>query len=252
MHCVSNWPQTGSSSLIRCKAPLISIVVPLYNEGEAPRQLIRHLDETEGLEEAILVDASDELVSREIIGKLSMSCPNSITIIENAARGRALQMNLGASRATGSTLLFLHCDSRLPQNALSRVGEVIESGQCWGRFDIRLDSRGVLLRIIETMINLRSRCRQIATGDQCIFVKSTLFREVGGYPEVALMEDIGLSKILKQYARPCLISLPVLTSARRWRNRGVIFTVLLMWRLRFLYWCGVSPSRLNRLYGDER
>lgn len=226
--------------------------MPLYNEGEAPCQLIQHLDAMEGLDEAILVDASDEPVSREMIGRLSANCPANIIIIENASRGRALQMNLGASRAAGSTLLFLHCDSRLPQNALSRVREVIESGQFWGRFDIRLDGREVLLRIIETMINLRSRCRQIATGDQCIFVKSTLFREVGGYPEIALMEDIGLSKLLKRHARPCLITLPVLTSARRWRNRGIIFTVLLMWRLRFLYWCGVSPRKLNRLYGDER
>ncbi|MYB35657.1 MAG: glycosyltransferase [Gammaproteobacteria bacterium] len=231
---------------------MISIVVPLYNEGKAPCQLIQHLDEVDGLDEAILVDASDETVSRQIISRLSVSCPENITIIENAGRGRALQMNLGASRAMGSTLLFLHCDSRLPQNALSRVREAIESGQFWGRFDIRLDSKGVLLRIIETMINLRSRCRKIATGDQCIFVRSTLFHEVGGYPEIALMEDIGLSKMLKRYARPCLVTLPVLTSARRWRNRGVIFTVLLMWRLRFLYWCGVSPDKLSRLYGDER
>lgn len=231
---------------------MISIVVPLYNEGESPCQLLRHLDEVEGLDEAILVDASDEPISRDMIGRLSMSCPENITIIENAGRGRALQMNLGASRATGSTLLFLHCDSRLPKHALSKVREVIESGHAWGRFDIRLDSKGVLLRIIETMINLRSRCRQIATGDQCMFVRAALFHEVGGYPEIALMEDIGLSKILKQHDRPCLINLPVLTSARRWRNRGVIFTVLLMWRLRFLYWCGVSPNKLNRLYGDER
>jgi len=231
---------------------LISIVVPLYNEGEAPNQLIAHLSEIDDFDEAILVDASDEPISRKVISKLSMNCPENITIIDNAARGRALQMNLGASHATGSILLFLHCDSRLPKKALSMVRQVIESGQTWGRFDIRLDSRGVLLRIIEAMINLRSRCRQIATGDQCIFIRTAFFREVGGYPEIALMEDIELSKMLKQHARPCLIALPVLTSARRWRNRGVVFTVLLMWRLRFLYWCGVSPNKLNRLYGEER
>ncbi|MCY4051903.1 MAG: TIGR04283 family arsenosugar biosynthesis glycosyltransferase [Gammaproteobacteria bacterium] len=231
---------------------MISIVVPLYNEGQSPNHLITHLNEIADLHEAVLVDASDELVSKEVVRKLSMSCPENITIIESAKRGRAMQMNLGASRTTGNVLLFLHCDSRLPQNALSTVQKMIDSGRAWGRFDITLDGAGILLRIISLMINLRSRYRQIATGDQCIFVTASLFRKVGGYPEIALMEDIELSTILKQYSKPCLITLPVLTSARRWKNRGVIYTVLLMWRLRFLYWCGVSPEKLNRLYGDER
>ncbi len=231
---------------------MISIVVPLYNEGEAPNHLVTHLNEIDDLHEAVLVDASDEPVSKDVVRNLGMNCPEKITVIKNARRGRAVQMNQGANQATGNILLFLHCDSRLPQNALSTVQQMIDSGWVWGRFDIRLDSQGLLLRIIQLMINLRSRFRQIATGDQCIFVKTSLFREVGGYPEIALMEDIELSMVLNKHSKPCLITVPVLTSARRWRNRGVIYTVLLMWRLRFLHWCGVSPDKLNRLYGDER
>lgn len=231
---------------------MISIVVPLYNEGDAPGRLTAHLDALTDAREVILVDASDDAESQTAIRSLAMNCPQKMTIIEGASRGRSLQMNLGATHANGDILLFLHCDSRLPADALSRVQQAIDSGYAWGRFDIRLDSRTALLRVVETMINLRSRYRKIATGDQCIFVKTELFRQLGGYPEIALMEDIGVSKLLKQHSKPCLITAPVLTSARRWRNRGIVSTVLLMWRLRFLYWCGVSPNKLNHIYGEER
>lgn len=231
---------------------MISIVVPLYNEGEAPKQLLAHLNGLDGFWEAILVDASDDPLSKTVIGSLSMHCSEKVTVLKSVDRGRALQMNFGASQAKGSILLFLHCDSRLPENSLPRVQQLLDMDNAWGRFDIKLDSRKPLLRIVETMINLRSRCRHIATGDQCIFVDAQLFRDVGGYPEIALMEDIGLSNRLKRHAKPCLIDRPVLTSARRWHNRGIMRTVLLMWRLRFLYWCGVSPSKLNHMYGEER
>lgn len=231
---------------------MISIIVPLYNEGEAPGRLVAHLLGLEGLEEVILVDSSDDPLSRQKVGGLQAACPERLSILQGSERGRAVQMNLGASRADGGILLFLHCDSRLPANALSLVERAIDSGHEWGRFDIRLDARGKVYRLIETMINLRSRFRQIATGDQGIFVKAELFRECGGYPAIALMEDIALSNLLKRRSRPCLIKTPLLTSARRWHNRGIIPTVLLMWRLRFLYWCGASPEKLYRLYGEER
>jgi hypothetical protein len=119
---------------------------------------------------------------------------------------------------------------------------------CWGRFDVVLNGRHPIYRVIEAMMNWRSRLTGIATGDQAIFTTSALFHEAGGYRDIELMEDIDLSKRLRTYVRPVCLELPVLASTRRWRAGGVVKTVLTMWCLRLAYFCGVSPARLKRLY----
>ena len=231
---------------------MISVIVPLFNEGETVSTLVAHLQELEGLDEAILVDASSQSDSRKVIDALKKNCSPNILIIQSQQCGRAVQMNLGADWARGDVLLFLHCDSRLPQDALLWVQCAMDSGCSWGRFDIRLDAEGIMFRVIESMINLRSRMRRLATGDQGIFVNTNVFRQCGGYPAITLMEDIAISNQLNSFSRPFLIKKPLITSARRWRNCGVLSTVALMWKLRFLYWIGVSPAKLYQMYGDER
>jgi rSAM/selenodomain-associated transferase 2 len=167
----------------------------------------------------------------------------------SAPRGRASQMNAGAAAANGDALLFLHADTRLPQEADRLVTDgLARSGRGWGRFDVRIAGRHPLLRVVAAMMNMRSRLTGVATGDQAIFVARALFRQVGGFPEIPLMEDVALSRKLKRVGPPLCLSARALTSGRRWETHGVMRTIVLMWRLRFAYSLGAEPARLARLY----
>jgi rSAM/selenodomain-associated transferase 2 len=162
-------------------------------------------------------------------------------VIVTAPRGRALQMNAGARAATGAMLLFLHADSRLPPGA-----DVLAlNASIWGRFDVQIEGRHPLLKVVAWAMNLRSRLTGIATGDQAIFVRRDAFP---GFPDIALMEDVALSKLLKRRGAPACLRARVVTSGRRWESRGVLRTIFLMWRLRLLYFLGASPERLARRY----
>jgi rSAM/selenodomain-associated transferase 2 len=166
-----------------------------------------------------------------------------------APRGRALQMNAGRVAACGNVLLFLHADTRLPDNADSLILDgLARSGRVWGRFDVQFDRRG-LLSLVASMMNLRSRLTGIATGDQALFVTRTAFDAAGGFPPIALMEDLSLSMHLKRIGRPLCLHARATTSARRWREKGTLRTIFLMWRLRLAYFFGADPAQLARLYG---
>lgn len=223
---------------------LISIIIPLLNDAEsleAQRPCLRAL-QAEG-HEVIIVDGGSRDDSRRVAGEITP------TVID-CERGRALQMNAGADAAGGELLLFLHADTRLEPGALQallaqrqRLGDIF-----WGRFDVRLDGDHFLYRVIEMMMNLRSRITGIATGDQAMFVSRALFQRLGGFPRIPLMEDVALSKRLRRGAAPVCLRPPVVTSTRRWARRGIVATMLLMWRLRLAYFLGADPVRLARIY----
>jgi len=161
-------------------------------------------------------------------------------------------MNAGAALACGEVLLFLHADTRLPENADTRILEGLAAGgKAWGRFDVRIEGASVLLPVIAFFMNLRSRATGIATGDQAMFVRRDAFRRVGGFPPLGLMEDIALSTSLKRISRPLCLADKVVTSGRRWERRGVLRTVLLMAWLRLRFFLGAAPADLARLYDGE-
>ncbi|MCX2834335.1 TIGR04283 family arsenosugar biosynthesis glycosyltransferase, partial [Microbulbifer thermotolerans] len=211
-----------------------SIVVPLLNEREQLPQLIGHLRALQARDncEVIFVDGGSDDGSVEFLSAAGL------TVIA-AQRGRARQMNAGAAAAGGDCLLFLHADTRLPENALENIERALLRGKCWGRFDVRISGNSIWFPLIATLINWRSRISGIATGDQAIFVRRDLFEQLGGFADQPLMEDIALSGRLLELARPACIRARVITSGRRWQKYGVLRTVLLMWRLRFDYWRGV-------------
>jgi rSAM/selenodomain-associated transferase 2 len=155
-----------------------------------------------------------------------------------APRGRARQMNAGAREASGEILLFLHADTRLPE-------EFSLGDRVWGRFDVRIEGRHPLLKVVAWSMNLRSRLTGIATGDQAIFVRRDAFP---GFPELPLMEDVAFSKRMKRRVRPACLRAKVVTSGRRWETRGVLRTMVLMWWLRLLFFIGISPHELARRY----
>lgn len=224
-------------------APAISVVVPALNEARVIEQTLACLGPwREAGDEVLVVDggSTDDTVSR--------ARPLADRVL-TAPRGRARQMNVGAAAARGRLIVFVHADTSLdPACRAALVQACDDQGALWGRFDVRLSGSARVFRLIETMINLRSRLSGIATGDQAIFVDSDLFRRVGGYPEIALMEDVALSRTLRRCRRPSALRPAVVTSSRRWEQRGILRTVVTMWILRGAYAAGVSPERLARWY----
>ena len=163
-----------------------------------------------------------------------------------------MQMNAGTAHARGDVLMFLHADTRLPDDADRLVLDGLSgAGRVWGRFDVRFDG-GWLLGLIAIMMNTRSRLTSICTGDQAMFVTRAAFEAVAGFPAIALMEDLVLSARLKRISRPLALRARVTTSPRRWRQHGTLRTVLLMWRLRLRFFLGADPAKLARAYGYVR
>ena len=220
----------------------ISIVIPALNEeGQILETLVPLQPLRRQGHEIILSDGGSRdrtlAISRGLVDRVVESVP-----------GRAVQMNAGARQATGDFLLFLHADTRLPQGFEKLLEKAWVKGRQWGRFDVRLSGGHFLFRVVETLMNLRSRCSGIATGDQAIFVRHQTFKRVGGFPEIPLMEDIALSRLLKRQSRPCCIRERLVTSSRRWEKRGIVPTILLMWWLRLQFFFGMSPDKLARQY----
>jgi rSAM/selenodomain-associated transferase 2 len=223
--------------------PRLSIVIPVLNEAAA---IVDGLDALSPIRgggvEVIVVDGGSTDGTLERVGERADRCLA-------VQPGRARQQNAGAAVARGEVILFLHVDTRLPPGAVSAVLDGLErSGRAWGRFDVRLTGSHAAFRLVERMISLRSRLTGIATGDQAIFVRRELFRQVGGFPEISLMEDVALSRLLRRHGRTLCLRLPVLTSSRRWERHGILKTILLMWRLRLEFWLGRDPAVLAARY----
>lgn len=223
----------------------LRIVVPVLNEGArlAGRLMALQSLRQRGVE-VVVVDGG----STDETWAIASHHADRVTL---ARRGRASQMNAGARGASADVLLFLHADTSLPEGAAEAVAAAVGAGVHWGRFDVRIDSRSLVLKVVAHAMNLRSRWTGIATGDQALFVRRRTFEEIGGFPEIALMEDIALSRRLKRIGAPACVRPPVLTSARRWESNGTLRTILLMWLLRARYFFGADPTRLARSYGYQ-
>jgi rSAM/selenodomain-associated transferase 2 len=219
-------------------AQRLSVVVPALNEAAGIRAALEALAPLRARgHEVIVVDGGSSDGTARLAHGL---CDRLLT----AARGRAVQMNAGALAARGDAFLFLHADTRLPPNADEAILSSLKT-HLWGRFDVSIEGRHPLLKLVAWAMNLRSRLTGIATGDQAIFVRREAF---GGFPEIALMEDVAFCKAMKRRGPPACLRGRVLTSPRRWESRGVLRTIVLMWRLRLLYFLGAPPERLARLY----
>lgn len=173
-------------------------------------------------------------------------------LLVSSTRGRARQMNAGARATTDADpLLFLHADTRLPEEADRLIAAAIARGARWGRFDARIDGDRKL-RLVALAMNLRSRLNSICTGDQAIFCRRDLFDALGGYADLPIMEDIDFSLRARTVARAAALRPPVITSGRRWQQRGVLRTIVQMWSLRWRYYRGADPAALAREYRDIR
>lgn len=222
----------------------LTVVVPVLDEADG---IAAHLRRLQGLRargvEIVVADggSTDRTVDR--VGHLA----DRVVV---AQRGRASQMNAGARGARGDVLLFLHADTQLPDGAEWAIAAgLARTGRVWGRFDVRIAARHPALGVVARLMNARSRLTGIATGDQAVFVARAAFEEIGGYPDLPLMEDIALSRALKRISPPVCLRERVVTSGRRWENHDVARTIWSMWRLRLAFALGADPRSLAVAYG---
>lgn len=232
-------------------AMTISVIIPTLNEERTIIATLAHTADL-GFDELIVVDGGSLDQTPMLVESYRLSTQFSALgplRLVTAPPGRALQMNQGAKTSGGEILLFLHADTQLPGDAKSKIDTALADQRIVGGwFDVRFDRPSMWGTIISRMMNWRSRLSGLATGDQALFVRRPIFEQMGGFADMALMEDIEFSRRLKRTGATAALAATVTTSFRRWEQQGPLRTILLMWTLRFLYWIGISPSHLVKWY----
>ncbi len=226
---------------------LISIIIPVLDESAGINQTIEHLRgliATNRLPvEIIVVDGDHE-------GKTIAAVKDDRVITAIVKPGRASQMNRGAALAKGEILLFLHADTRLPDDGLALIADAYANFLfVAGAFDLAIDSKRAIFRLIEKTASLRSRLTRIPYGDQAFFFRADYFRALGGFAEIPFMEDVEIMRRIKKRGEKIVfLSSHVQTSPRRWEKEGVIKHTIRNWLLVFLYCLGIAPERLAKFY----
>ena len=222
------------------KACDISIIIPVRNDADALHRLLRTLTSfSDPALEVLVVDGNSEDGSAECARRAN------VRVIASPP-GRGVQLNAGVRASHGEWVWMVHADTGICAEALAFIRSCPDS--VWGRFDVTFDPPSRAMRAIAAMMNWRSRATGICTGDQAIFCHRRVLEEVGGMPEIPLMEDIELSRRLRRTSRPVCPPIRVTTSPRRWQRDGIPATVLSMWMLRLRYWAGADPAELARAY----
>jgi len=227
----------------------ISIVIPVLNEQQRINQTIKKIygHGFQGVLEIVVVDGSADKSTIHCIEYKEVTTVSSIP-------GRGCQMNAGANLATGKILLFLHCDTVLPDNGLNQISHIMKNKSVKaGAFDLSIDGKGIVYRIIEKTASFRSRITGIPYGDQAIFIRDDFFSKIGKYREIPIMEDVDLMmKIKKQKGKLHILESRVKTSARRWKTEGLLFCTLRNWALLSLFFLGIKPEKLVEFYKNQK
>ncbi len=220
----------------------ISIVIPTLNEAAHLPQTLAAIATANHNYEVIIADGGSQDRTIEI-------AQASGAIVLPCNPGRATQLNQGAAQATGEIYLFLHADTQLPSNWAAFVIQTLTDRQTIaGAFELAIDSPRWGLRLIEWGVKLRSRYCQLPYGDQAIFLRAKTFHQLGGFPDLPIMEDFKLVKQLQPLGRIAIVPTAVLTSARRWQQRGILQTTGLNQLMILGFYLGIAPDRLRRWY----
>lgn len=224
---------------------MISIIIPVYNEAGILSKTSPNLQRLSREAELILVDGESTDRSVEISRQFGK--------VFQTKKGRAVQMNYGASRANGDILLFLHADNIISTDALDAIErKIMKEGYIGGCLTQRLDNNAPIYRLIECQGNMRARITREFYGDQGIFVKKDTFLKIGGFPEVPIMEDVLFTKKLRQCGKTVVLAEKILVSARRWEKKGVFKTALLFNLIILLFRLKLPLDRIKQLYEDQR
>jgi len=227
--------------------PLISVIIPVLNEQttiNAVLSYLRSLPYSHHIE-IIVVDGDNDA------GTLSVILDERIIKIKSP-KGRGIQMAVGATKARGDLLLFLHADTFLPVTAFADILTIrMDKTVAASAFDLSINARGLIYRIIETAATLRSRLTGIPYGDQAICVKREWYERIGGFMPYPVMEDVDLvQRLRKNGGRVRFFSSKVRTSARRWQKEGALVCTLRNWMILGFFYLGVRPVVLKRYYDD--
>lgn len=219
----------------------ISVIIPALNEETNILPTLKSLRNLPGITEIIVADGGST--------DNTVALASPLAKVINSPRGRATQMNAGAREAGGDILLFLHADSRLPADGIKLVHQALQPpGVVGGGFRVKFDDNSFIFKLIALGSNLRAMFTKIFFGDQGIFVRRDTYLEIGGFPDIPIMEEWGFCQKLKTKGRLVQLPAAVLTSSRRWHKHGVWKTILLMHKLKILYLLGVSPAKLQQIY----
>jgi rSAM/selenodomain-associated transferase 2 len=225
--------------------PTFSFIIPVLNEETVIAGTIQHIRslQTFDADEIIVVDGDGA-------GKTIDGIRNAGVKTLISGKGRGTQMNRGAALATGEILIFLHADTLLPHDALERIVKVMQDKTVIaGAFDLSIDSEKALFRLIEKAASFRSRITRIPYGDQAIFMRRSVYNDMGGFKNIPIMEDVEImQRIKKRGGKICIIDRAVRTSSRRWEREGIVYATLRNWLLLSLYLFGVKPEKLVRFY----
>ena len=225
--------------------PKFSFIIPVWNEEAIISRTIEQVRGLAAFGDAEIIVVDGDPAGRTITVARHMGVKTAIS-----EKGRGIQMNLGASLAEGEILIFLHADTLLPPDALELIETAMEDSSCIaGAFDLAIDSARPAFRLIEKASSFRSRMTRIPYGDQTIFIRKRDFRDLGGFNNIPVMEDVEfMQRIKKRKGKICIIGRAVRTSPRRWEKEGIVYTTLRNWLLIALYFCGVKPEKLIRFY----
>jgi rSAM/selenodomain-associated transferase 2 len=222
-----------------------SIIIPVLHESEIISALLESLHhlKTDEPFEIIVVDGSQILDTLQVI--------TDTTIITcSCQQGRGRQMNVGASRANGDILVFLHADTILPKTALLLIQKTLQNKRLvGGAFTLKIQSQRLLMKMIAVFSTFRSQITRAPYGDQVIFLRKSFFNAIGGYKDIPLMEDVELMRrVKKNKGEIIILQTPVVTSDRRWNQEGLFYTALRDTIIIFLYWCGMPAEKLAKFY----
>lgn len=228
----------------------ISIIIPVLNEEETLKSVLSKLPNSADIE-VIIVDGGSEDNTVKVAQIFKQNTDVEVQILETV-RGRAHQMNMGAKSATGEILLFLHADTQLPDRFEKWVRQVLdEPNVIAGAFELKITASVTGLRWVEQGVKWRSHFLQMPYGDQAIFLKASIFWDVGGFQELPLMEDFELVNQLRRRGKIALVPAAVMTSGRRWQKLGVLRTTLINQIIIIAYLLGISPNRLANWYRSK-
>lgn len=221
----------------------ISVIIPVINEEKYLNKILANLEKKNNIE-FIFVDGGSQDNTVKLIQQANFK------VILSPILRRSYQMNLGAENAQGEILLFLHGDTILPKNFYQIINQiVVQKDFILGAFSLNIDSKKSIFRLLEMMINARSKYLSLPYGDQAIFIKKETFKKLGKYKNIPIMEDFELVKKAQKYGKIYIAKSAVTTSSRRWNKLGIIRTTLINQLVIIGYYLKISPEKLAIFYG---
>jgi len=226
--------------------PQLSIIIPALNEARAIGAMLEAVGQVRGSKEVIVVDGGS-------VDQTALIAERHGALVIKSERGRGLQMHTGACAARGEVLLFLHADTSLPPVAAELISEALarDMEAVGGNFGTRFDGERRAARFL-TWLYPQLRRLGLCYGDSAIFARREAYKDIGGFKPFPIFEDLDFVRRLRKRGRMVHLQAAVITSSRRFEGRSFALTFTRWAILQTLYWLGVHPRRLEKLYAHVR